>query len=131
MIAQLAELSQAAEPTAFHQILKTLDDRGKLLRVYTQNIDAIEQKCGLSFGVPVYEDKRFKSRSKGATGVSIGDQDCSDASSSDQPIPNLPTDFPRSIPLHGTLQMMHCQICTHSFPLQGYLPSLALGQPPQ
>lgn len=131
MIAQLAELSQAAEPTAFHQILKVLDERGKLLRVYTQNIDAIEQKCGLSFGVPVFEEKRSTKRSKGTIGVSPGEQDCSDASSSEKQTPHLPTDFPRSIPLHGTLQMLHCQTCTHSFPLKDYLRFLAVGQPPQ
>ena len=130
MIAQLAELSQAAQPTAFHQILKTLDERGKLLRVYTQNIDAIEQKSGLSFGVPVFEDRRCKPRSKGNTSVTAGEKDCSDTSS-DHQTPALPTTVPRSIPLHGTLQMLHCQICTFSFPLQDYIPSLALGQPPQ
>ncbi|KNZ81918.1 NAD-dependent histone deacetylase HST3 [Termitomyces sp. J132] len=94
MIAQLWSLSQAAKPTAFHNVLRALDDRGKLLRVFTQNIDAIEEKCGLSFGVPEFEDKRC-------------------------------------VPLHGTLQSMHCQICNCSFPLEEYLPSLTLGQPPQ
>jgi NAD-dependent SIR2 family protein deacetylase len=131
MIAQLAELSQAAAPTAFHQVLKTLDDRGKLLRVYTQNIDAIEQKCGLSFGIPAFEDKRVKNRSKGAAAVFLGEQDCSDASSSGHQTPNLPGNFPRTIPLHGTLQTLHCQICTHAFPLQEYMRFLAVGQPPQ
>src|SRR4051812_48915401 len=63
MIAQLSDLSQAAQPTAFHHVLRALDDRGRLLRVYTQNIDAIEQKCGLSFGVPEFEGRRSKSRS--------------------------------------------------------------------
>lgn len=36
MIAQLSTMAQSAEPTAFHQFLKTLDDQGKLFRVYTQ-----------------------------------------------------------------------------------------------
>ncbi len=64
MIAQLSDLSQTAEPTSFHHMLRALDDRGRLLRVYTQNIDAIEQKSGLSFGVPEFEDKRLKYRTK-------------------------------------------------------------------
>ena len=52
MISRLAVLSEDASPTPFHQLLRLLDERGKLLRVYTQNIDALEAKAGLSFGVP-------------------------------------------------------------------------------
>lgn len=121
MIAQLSELSQAAQPTAFHHLLRALDDRGRLLRVYTQNIDAIEQKSGLSFGVPAFEGtKRAKSK----------------PTSPQQPIPStsrLPTpppETPRCIPLHGTLQSMHCQTCNHSFPLLAHHPALRSGLPP-
>ncbi|KAF8802437.1 DHS-like NAD/FAD-binding domain-containing protein [Phlegmacium glaucopus] len=123
MIAQLSDLSQAAQPTSFHNLLRALDIRGKLLRVYTQNIDAIEQKSGLSFGVPEFEAKRNKSRSK-------------PKSNDTDPVPSIsrflspPVETPRCIPLHGTLQTMHCQIYNHSFPLLEYLPSLISGQPP-
>ncbi|KAF6759804.1 DHS-like NAD/FAD-binding domain-containing protein [Ephemerocybe angulata] len=120
MMAQLSDMSQNAEPTAFHQLLRALDDRGRLLRVYTQNIDAIEQKCGLSFGVPDIGSKKSRGRKNKATKE--------DTASSRLPTPTPET--PRCIPLHGTLQMMHCQICSHSFPLQDYLPSLNAGQPP-
>ena len=123
MIAQLSDLSQAAQPTSFHSLLRALDDRGRLLRVYTQNIDAIEQKSGLSFGVPEFEAKRNKSRSRQKT-----DEPCPVPSTSRLPSP--PVETPRCIPLHGTLQTMHCQICNHSFPLPQYLPSLTSGQPP-
>ncbi|KAF8873993.1 DHS-like NAD/FAD-binding domain-containing protein, partial [Infundibulicybe gibba] len=126
MIARLSELSTTAEPTVFHQLLRSLDEKGTLLRVYTQNIDAIEQKCGLSFGVPEFEDKRCKIRPKR--------QDNLYAASNEPSTSRLlspPAETPRCIPLHGTLQLMHCQICTHSFPLDDYLPSLASGQPPQ
>ncbi|KAF6740969.1 hypothetical protein DFP72DRAFT_1123176 [Ephemerocybe angulata] len=64
MMAQLSDMSQNAEPTAFHQLLRALDDRGRLLRVYTQNIDAIEQKCGLSFGVPDIGSKKVSGEEK-------------------------------------------------------------------
>lgn len=130
MIAQLWSLSQAAKPTAFHNALRALDDRGKLLRVYTQNIDAIEEKCGLSFGVPEFEGRRCKGRKKTATTAA----DCvikDLSSSSASKLPCSSDDLPRCIPLHGTLQSMHCQICNCSFPLKNYLPSLTLGQPPQ
>ncbi|CAG8645403.1 13709_t:CDS:2, partial [Acaulospora colombiana] len=52
MIARLSQLASQAEPTPFHHLLKSLDERGQLLRCYTQNIDCIEEKAGLSFGVP-------------------------------------------------------------------------------
>lgn len=126
MIAQLSDLSQAAQPTSFHHLLRALDGRGRLLRVYTQNIDAIEQKSGLSFGVPEFEGKRNKSRSKQK--LNATNEPCSIPSTSRLPSP--PAETPRCIPLHGTLQTMHCQICNHSFPLLQYLPSLVSGHPP-
>lgn len=126
MIAQLSDLSQAAQPTSFHHLLRALDNRGRLLRVYTQNIDAIEQKSGLSFGVPEFEGKRNKSRSKQK--LNVTDEPCPVPSTSRLPSP--PAETPRCIPLHGTLQTMHCQICNHSFPLLQYLPSLISGHPP-
>ncbi|KAJ4495184.1 DHS-like NAD/FAD-binding domain-containing protein [Lentinula edodes] len=119
MIARLSDLSKAAEPTAFHHLLKTLDFNGRLLRVYTQNIDAIESKSGLSFGVPEFEGKRSKPRI--ATFQEVGDPGPSSTSNR----------TPRCIPLHGTLQRVHCQICTHSFPLSDYLSSLTAGVPPE
>lgn len=132
MIAQLWGLSQAAEPTSFHNVLRGLDDRGKLLRVYTQNIDAIEEKCGLSFGVPEFEDKRGKSRPKtcnAATEPICLIKEASLADASKLPYPS--GEPPRCIPLHGTLKTLHCQICNHSYALEDHLPSLTAGLPPQ
>ncbi|KAF9565379.1 DHS-like NAD/FAD-binding domain-containing protein [Agrocybe pediades] len=132
MIAQLSNLSREAEPTSFHNVLRSLDDRGKLLRVYTQNIDAIEEKSGLSFGVPEFDDKRYRTRSKGkakAVEETVIAEDNGPVASTSR-LPSPPAETPRCIPLHGTLQSMHCQICNHSFPLLDYLPSLSSGQPP-
>ncbi|KAH7884690.1 DHS-like NAD/FAD-binding domain-containing protein [Phlebopus sp. FC_14] len=140
MIAQLSELSQAASPTPFHQALRSLDERGGLLRVYTQNIDAIESKCGLSFGVPEFEDKRCKPRSRvktcpTASPVDTGASACQSSSqaSSSQPgsrYPSPAVEVPRCIPLHGTLRTLHCQTCTHTFPLEDHIESLTSGTPP-
>lgn len=132
MIAQLSDLSHAAEPTAFHNVLRALDNRGRLLRVYTQNIDAIEQKSGLSFGVPDFDCKRSKPKPKGKTRIpDVGDViDATTELPPNRRLPSPPADTPRCIPLHGTLQSLHCQVCNHAFPLSEYLPSLATGQPP-
>ncbi|KAK7461973.1 hypothetical protein VKT23_008405 [Stygiomarasmius scandens] len=148
MISQLSDLSEAAQPTPFHRLLHTLDTTGKLLRVYTQNIDAIEEKCGLTFGVPDFESKRAKARAKGKetpketnpstpvptpTPVDEGSNPNADTGSSTSrlPTPSSSSAFlPRCIPLHGTLQTLHCQVCKHSFPLSPYLSSLSSGIPP-
>lgn len=42
MVRSLSHLVSAAEPTAFHQMLSTLGTEGRLLRLYTQNVDGID-----------------------------------------------------------------------------------------
>ncbi|KAF8633213.1 hypothetical protein AX15_001449 [Amanita polypyramis BW_CC] len=139
MIARLSELSEAAKPTAFHDLLRKLDDSGRLLRVYTQNIDAIELKCGLSFGIPEFDDRR-SSKYKSKSTTSSGDATTLDfgphrsGTSLDAPAtgpPGAPIDTPRCIPLHGTLRLLHCQACNRSFPLEDHLTSLLRGLPPE
>jgi NAD-dependent SIR2 family protein deacetylase len=44
----MAQTAAVARPTQFHELLAMLNDHGKLLRVYTQNIDGLELKSGLS-----------------------------------------------------------------------------------
>ncbi|KAI0635732.1 DHS-like NAD/FAD-binding domain-containing protein [Trametes polyzona] len=128
MIAQLSQLSDAAEPTPFHRFLRVLDERRRLLRVYTQNIDALEEKSGLSFGVPELDGRRYKSRaSKGKPTPALAD------APEELPanrLPSPPAETPRCIPLHGTLQSMHCQTCRHSYPLRDYVDALTSGTPP-
>ncbi|KPV73861.1 uncharacterized protein RHOBADRAFT_45153, partial [Rhodotorula graminis WP1] len=51
MIAALHKQADGVAPTAFHSWLKQLDNDGKLFRVYTQNIDALEEKAGLTYGL--------------------------------------------------------------------------------
>ena len=44
----LRQKVKRAEPTSSHRFIRHLRDRGKLVRCYTQNIDQIEEKVGLS-----------------------------------------------------------------------------------
>ncbi|KAK5996894.1 NAD-dependent histone deacetylase HST3 [Cladobotryum mycophilum] len=44
----LRQKVREAEPTSSHKFISHLRDRGKLVRCYTQNIDQIEEKVGLS-----------------------------------------------------------------------------------
>ena len=49
-MASLAEAAAQAQPTAFHKLLRALQSAGILGRVYTQNIDDLEIKAGLTTG---------------------------------------------------------------------------------
>jgi NAD-dependent histone deacetylase SIR2 len=42
MVRTLSQRSQSAKPTAFHHLLATLAQQGRLMRLYTQNIDGID-----------------------------------------------------------------------------------------
>ncbi|KAA1478523.1 DHS-like NAD/FAD-binding domain-containing protein [Dentipellis sp. KUC8613] len=130
MIAHLSEISGTASPTLFHTLLRSLDDRRSLLRVYTQNIDALESKTGISFGVPEIEGKRYKPRSRGKGKAPALAADTGSDPVYTSRLPSPPPETPRCIPLHGTLKSLHCQTCTHSFPLTDHLSSLSAGVPP-
>lgn len=56
LLNHLTLLTSRTAPTPFHHYLKTLDDQGRLLRCYTQNIDGLEQKAGLDLRVPLEGD---------------------------------------------------------------------------
>jgi Sir2 family len=47
-MARLAEAAAQAKPTAFHELLGALHSIGVLGRVYTQNIDDLKIKAGLT-----------------------------------------------------------------------------------
>lgn len=57
LMAALARKAAVARPTDFHQLLQALKDRGTLLRVYTQNIDALELKASLTMSSHQDPDK--------------------------------------------------------------------------
>ncbi|KAI4142262.1 MAG: hypothetical protein LQ341_003263 [Variospora aurantia] len=42
MVRGLSELASNAKPTAFHHLLATLGEQGRLMRLYTQNVDGID-----------------------------------------------------------------------------------------
>ena len=46
LIAFLAKKAFLAEPTHFHSLLRLLNRRNKIKRIYTQNIDGLESKAG-------------------------------------------------------------------------------------
>ncbi len=42
MVRELSHLTQTAKPTPFHHMLATLAEEGRLMRLYTQNVDGID-----------------------------------------------------------------------------------------
>ncbi|PWZ01794.1 DHS-like NAD/FAD-binding domain-containing protein [Testicularia cyperi] len=134
MVAELKRLADEAQPTIFHRLLKRLDEEGRLQRVYTQNIDGLEEKAGLTFGLGEAGDststvralgKRKRlggaggsawSRSKSDSHVLYAQkqqrQESENARDVARRLAEKPM-FPRTIPLHGTLQTLTCAICSH------------------
>ncbi|KAJ2246877.1 NAD-dependent deacetylase hst3 [Coemansia sp. RSA 455] len=77
-----------AQPGAVHRFIRQLADRGTLLRSYTQNIDGLERKAGLSVWDP-YSAK--------------GDAE------------HVPWQAAQSVPLHGSMEHLSCQLCSSSY----------------
>jgi NAD-dependent SIR2 family protein deacetylase len=98
MMGDLAHQSQYADPTPFHYLMQYLDTSGKLRRVYTQNVDCLEQKCGISFGVPPPLQSSSTRRSLKRKYLAAAD-----------------AGLPRCIPLHGRIDTAHCMKCGRSF----------------
>lgn len=54
MVRELSHMTQNAKPTPFHHMLATLAEEGRLLRLYTQNVDGIDTSLQpLSTNVPL------------------------------------------------------------------------------
>lgn len=106
LLNELASLSNAADPSTFHNLLSDLDGQGRLLRCYTQNIDGLEGRAGLEIGLPPNHSKAKSPRKSQSAGMNDVD--------------NRRT--PRCIPLHGQLSHLHCPLCLTSVPLGDYLP---------
>ncbi|CDU23499.1 related to HST4-member of the Sir2p family of NAD(+)-dependent histone deacetylases [Sporisorium scitamineum] len=129
MVAELKRLADEAEPTIFHRFLKRLDDEGRLQRVYTQNIDGLEEKAGLTFGLGEAGDSTTTVRALGKRkrlGSAAFSRSKSDShllfaqkqqDQEEQKAFAQKPMFPRTIPLHGTLQTLTCALCNHKLML--------------
>lgn len=96
MVAAVAVQVSQVPPTAFHKLLKELDDRGSLRRIYTQNIDGLEKKVGISYGIPPLAMENHNPKGSRRP------------PSATQPV----VPIPRCLPIHGSLDM-RCRNCNH------------------
>ncbi|KUJ16601.1 DHS-like NAD/FAD-binding domain-containing protein [Mollisia scopiformis] len=101
-ISSLRDKIQAVEsPTETHKFLRVLRDGGKLVRNYTQNIDLLEQREGLCQDLEKgpgskarFNPKAQKeARQSGLGGSNYQHGGC------------------ESVPLHGSLQRLRCNLC--------------------
>ncbi|EJU05046.1 DHS-like NAD/FAD-binding domain-containing protein [Dacryopinax primogenitus] len=104
----LASASAHAQPTSFHSLLRHLEDRGKLLRVYTQNIDALEEKAGLELGVPVWPRKKpSKPANRGVKRKASAMDSAPAAGADDTASVSNNDDTPTSTPRHAPVPLPH------------------------
>ncbi|KAI9341946.1 DHS-like NAD/FAD-binding domain-containing protein [Obelidium mucronatum] len=106
-ISELKLLSDAAQLTQTHTFLKTLNERGQLLRCYTQNIDCLESRLNLAPKVATPS-----SRSAGASSSSA-------PSTPQKRAPPKP--LPTLVHLHGALDTLICTLCKTTVPFQSTL----------
>ncbi|KAG7096576.1 hypothetical protein E1B28_003996 [Marasmius oreades] len=90
-ISKLKRAIDTASPTPTHNFLKTLDIKKKLLRSYTQNIDGLEERAGLS---PPPNDSTLSGKGKN----------------------KIPLKLQRNVQLHGDIHRVRCQSCSAEFP---------------
>jgi len=87
-----------AEPSATHHFIKTLDKKGRLLRSYTQNIDGLEERVGLSCAniPPIKEADAIKGKMKAKLSRDV-----------------------KNIQLHGDIHRVRCTICSANYLCEG------------
>ncbi|KAJ7028260.1 DHS-like NAD/FAD-binding domain-containing protein, partial [Mycena alexandri] len=118
LVYRMHEASSRSSPTPFHLLLKDLDATGRLTRVYTQNIDGMEARCGLTSGIPEYqEDYDANTRKSGLDGPA-------------KLVLPAEHEIPRCIPVHGTCHEAWCPLCYEHRPIENFAPKVAEGMLP-
>ena len=106
-ISQLKQSIDSASPSRTHHFIRTLDEKKKLLRSYTQNIDGLEEKAGLIGSSN--QDVRASGKGKG----------------------KLRARDVRNVQLHGDIHRVRCTLCSADLPCaEEYLQLFADGLAP-
>ncbi|KAL8382299.1 hypothetical protein RB595_006203 [Gaeumannomyces hyphopodioides] len=103
---------KSAEPTNTHHFLGHLRDRGKLVRCYTQNIDEIEEKVGLTTCLKLGPGHRgrFSTRAHRASAPAALNRTMSDPGAIEVPR-EKPSSGVECVYLHGSLSSLRCFAC--------------------
>ncbi|KAJ1988317.1 NAD-dependent deacetylase hst3 [Coemansia spiralis] len=157
---ELRTLVSQATCSPTHAFIKQLDEHGKLLRCYTQNIDALEKKIGLETAFAKPEEPHLSSSASDANSTATEEAFSSQSSSassrcasrskrrrSPSPVSTQPTQqkpasrrrrqttldktFTRAVQLHGDLDNVICTICHTRYPFTDKLVAeFCSGAPP-
>lgn len=114
--------TKEAKPTETHKFIKTLKEKNKLLRCYTQNIDGLERSCDLTMGI---QEGHLVTKSENG----IQDQQAAITTAGQ---------FTKSwkeldvVQLHGNLHQLSCTHCLTSYSwTEEYQALLSLGSNPE
>ncbi|CAE6398405.1 unnamed protein product [Rhizoctonia solani] len=100
-MAELKTQIDSAHPAPVHDFLAMLDDKGKLLRSYTQNIDGLEERAGL------------------------GTQDLNTTTTGNA------SQRAKNVQLHGDIHRVRCTLCSASYPCSSdHIAAFRTGVPP-
>ncbi|KAH7362402.1 DHS-like NAD/FAD-binding domain-containing protein, partial [Plectosphaerella cucumerina] len=105
----LRQKSRDVEPTASHHFISHLRDRGKLVRCYTQNIDQIEEKVGLSTSLQQGPGSRGRFSRKSTGGFS-NTSEPTDGKDNARRV-DVNNGGVECVFLHGSLQSLRCFLC--------------------
>ncbi|KAH8086847.1 DHS-like NAD/FAD-binding domain-containing protein [Filobasidium floriforme] len=128
-IGSLLLASRKAEPTRAHRLLKRMEDKGRLLRIWTQNVDGLEARAGLSGGRGSVGEEEFRTgkvsarpsvlippsyasvvaRSRPGPGPSTSSSLASRRRSIAKPRP------PVTMELHGNVHYARCNLCSEEY----------------
>ncbi|KAJ2878178.1 NAD-dependent deacetylase hst3 [Coemansia aciculifera] len=135
---ELRNLVSRANCTPTHAFIKELDEAGKLLRCYTQNIDSLEKRIGLETSLHTPVSESLDSPDIASTPCSSPPSlasDCSSLDTEDSALAvaekktlaakrrifrrrqmTLDRTFTRAVQLHGDLDNVVCTICHTKYP---------------
>jgi NAD-dependent SIR2 family protein deacetylase len=107
MVGKLAGNAIKAQPAVCHHLWRRLDKDNRLVRVYTQNVDGLEKKAGMSYAECGHTETQPDTRGK-----------------------QQKDRFPRCIPLHGVIEALQCAQ-GHFHGAMDHLDTLSSGHFPQ
>ncbi|KAG7142318.1 NAD-dependent histone deacetylase HST3 like protein [Verticillium longisporum] len=106
------ESPRDVQPTASHLFISHLRDRGKLVRCYTQNIDQIEEKVGLSTSLQQGPGSRGRFSRKSAGGFSAPSSQGGEGEANESIVKrDAANGGVECVFLHGSLQSLRCFLC--------------------
>lgn len=143
--AELKDLASSATPSSTHRFIKKLDETGKLLRSYSQNIDGLEQRAGvICSSTP---DPQLRTTIDG-TFVKTEEGKSTASSLFQEPAPSLKPSTSRdstdlapsmiihrsltkNVQLHGSIHHLRCTVCSGIYAFSTtYLETCRIGSVP-